>query len=251
MGIEDADDYDLLDGLRRERQAPEREQADFPPKKTKEKNGFSPKIFTTHPKNGKPRKNKTAKTIEEGIAPSNLFSIEKMLGLNGLFDGELKHVSFDCPTNLREAFKHATRENGTSYCKELQKYIICYVATHHAEKMAFGNTLSKILKPKLVIENLNFEQYVQSRPRRLIRGRQSVANGEAVLSLEQQKEKQFLEQKNKQFKGMLDQWDETHFKADWHVKAVAAAEKYPDLEYAKLLVAKGRQRLGQNWEGSP
>jgi hypothetical protein len=251
LGIEDADDYDILDGLRRGRQAAKREQADFPLKKTKEKDGFSPKIFTTHQKNGKQRNNKTAKTIEDGIAQSNLLSIERMLGLEGLFDGELKHLSFDCPLTLREAFKQATRENGTSYCKELQKYMVSYVATHHAQKMAFGNTLSKILKPRLVIENLNFEQYVQGRPRRLIRGRQSVGNGEPVLSLVQQKEKQFLERKNKQFKGMLEQWDETHFKADWHVKAVAEAEKYPDLEYAKLLVVKGKQRLKQNYEGSP
>jgi hypothetical protein len=71
---------------------------------------------------------------------------------------------------------------------------------------------------------------------------QPLTDEKPVLSLEQEKEKKFLEQKNKQFKGMVEQWDETHFKPDWHGKVVAEAEKYPDLEYAKLLVAKGKHR---------
>lgn len=136
---------------------------------SKDKADFEPKIFTTQPKNGKRRKNKRT-IIEEGTAKSRLSSIERELGLSGLFEGEVYHLSFDCPKPLAKAFKEATKANGTSICKELQKYALSYVVEHHIEKSAFGSTISKILKPKLTIENLNFEQYVQNRPRRLLRG---------------------------------------------------------------------------------
>lgn len=57
-----------------------------------------------------------------------------------------------------------------------------------------------------------------------------------VLTLEQQKR----EQKEKQFKGMLEQW-ELHPDLNWRIKVVAEAEKYPELECAKLLVEKGQE----------
>ena len=53
---------------------------------SKEKPRFSPKIFTTQPKNGKRRKNKSLERYEDSIAETYLFSIEQKLGLSGLFE---------------------------------------------------------------------------------------------------------------------------------------------------------------------
>lgn len=122
-------------------------------------------VFTTHRK--KP-KNKYS-IFGDSIGNSRLSSIEQELGLTGLFDGIVYHLSFDCPKPLALALKKATHDNGTSICKELQAFALSYVVKDHIEKSAFGNTLSKVLDPHLTIENLNFEQYVQSRPRRLVR----------------------------------------------------------------------------------
>lgn len=69
---------------------------------------------------------------------------------------------------------------------------------------------------------------------------QPLGNAKPVLSLEQEKSKQFLEQKERQFRGQLEQWED-HPDLNWRVKVVAEAEKYPDIECAKLLVAKGKE----------
>jgi hypothetical protein len=59
-----------------------------------------------------------------------------------------------------------------------------------------------------------------------------------VLSIEQKKEKDLLEQKDRQFKGMLEQWD-SHPNLEWRQKAFVGAEKFKDrLDSAKLLLAK-------------
>jgi hypothetical protein len=97
------------------------------------------------------------------------FDVERMLGLEGLFDGEIKHATFDCPINLREVFKKECKANGTSVCKELQKFRLSYIVASRIRKNALGNTLAKLVDVPFTIENLNFEQYVQSRPRRLLR----------------------------------------------------------------------------------
>jgi hypothetical protein len=114
----------------------------------------------------KRRTRQQAKKGRKYTSESLLSSIEKELGLQGLFDGEVFHLSFDCPKPLAKAFKQATHDNGTSICKELQKYALTYVTKDHIEKSAFGNTLSKVLNPHIAIENLNFEQYCQTKPRR-------------------------------------------------------------------------------------
>jgi hypothetical protein len=102
------------------------------------------------------------------IVNRRLFDIEKELGLEGLFDGEIYHLSFDCPKPLAKAFKKATHDDGTSICKALQKYMLIYVTADHVEKTAYGNTLRKVLKPNIAI-GLNFEQYCQTKPRRWIK----------------------------------------------------------------------------------
>jgi hypothetical protein len=138
-------------------------------KKTKEKVDSSPEVFVTHPKSGRRRKKRKTNTTEDNTAKSRLSSIEQKLGIANLFEGEIYHLSFDCPRNLAKLFKEATKANGTSVCKELQNYALTYVVNYKLQKSAFGSTLSRVLKPKLAVENLNVTQYVQSRPRRLIR----------------------------------------------------------------------------------
>jgi hypothetical protein len=61
-----------------------------------------------------------------------------------------------------------------------------------------------------------------------------------VLSLEQLKQKQALEQKDKVFRGILEQWN-IHTDLSWRIKVISDAKKYPDLEYAKMLIAKGQE----------
>jgi hypothetical protein len=85
-----------------------------------------------------------------------LSSIERELSLTGLFEGGNNHLTLDCPKPLAELFKEATKANGTSVCKELQKYALSYCVNYVLGKHAYGSTLSKVLNPKLTIENLDF-----------------------------------------------------------------------------------------------
>jgi hypothetical protein len=59
-----------------------------------------------------------------------------------------------------------------------------------------------------------------------------------VLTIEQTKEKQLLETKDKQLKGVLEQWD-SHPDPQWRAKVFAEAERFKDkLESARLLLAR-------------
>lgn len=49
----------------------------------------------------------------------------------------------------------------------------------------------------------------------------------SVLTIEQRKDKAFLEGKDKAFQGMTQQWD-THKDLNWRLKVVQDAEKYKD-----------------------
>lgn len=62
-----------------------------------------------------------------------------------------------------------------------------------------------------------------------------------VLNPEQQREKQFLDDKERQLKGMLEVWDLEHFTPNWHEKAIHEAKKYPDLASAKAILRKARE----------
>jgi len=58
-----------------------------------------------------------------------------------------------------------------------------------------------------------------------------------VLTLEKQKEDHLLQQKDRQFRGMLAQWDQ-HKDPKWRARAMAEAEKYRDrLKSARSLLA--------------
>jgi len=115
---------------------------------------------TTEPETQQTKHNK------EGIAKSMLSDVAEELGLEGLFQGEVTHLSFDCPRNLREAFKEEVKRNGSSVCKELQKSQLSYIVASRIKKHAFGNTLSKLVDVPVSIGALNVNQYVQSRVRR-------------------------------------------------------------------------------------
>lgn len=106
------------------------------------------------------------KQAKDSIAGSMLSNVAEELGLEDLFHGEITHLSFDCPKNLREAFKEEVKRNSSSVCKELQKYQLSYIVASRIKKHAFGNTISKLVDVPVTIENLNFSQYVQSRVRR-------------------------------------------------------------------------------------
>lgn len=86
--------------------------------------------------------------------------------MEGLFKGKLVHESFDCPVTLRDAFKDECKQNGSSVCKELQKYELSYIVSSRIKKHAFGNTFSKLANIPVTIGNLNLHTYVQSRVRR-------------------------------------------------------------------------------------
>ena len=59
-----------------------------------------------------------------------------------------------------------------------------------------------------------------------------------ILTIEQTKEKQLMEQKDKQFKGILEEWD-LHPSLEWRSKVFNEAEKWKDkLESARLVLAR-------------
>jgi len=64
-----------------------------------------------------------------------------------------------------------------------------------------------------------------------------------VLAIEKQKEQRELENKDKQFKGMIEQWKD-HLELNWRIKAVADAEKWKD----KLQSARDLLELGKKTE---
>ncbi len=74
-----------------------------------------------------------------------LSEIEEILSINCLFEGEMTHLSFDCPKNLRQAFKQECKANSVSVCKMLQNYQLTYIVVSRLKKHAYGNTLSKLV----------------------------------------------------------------------------------------------------------
>lgn len=158
--------------------------------------------------------------------------VEKMLGLDGLFDGKLTHLSFDCPNNLRSAFKTESKSNSVSVCKNLQKFMASYVVTSRVKKHALGNTLAKLVDVPFVIENLNFEQYVQSRPRRLLRKKPIEKN--IVINEKKSNDKELVKW-NKRFEEVINQWS-LHPSKEWRETWVVNAGKYPELENAQRVL---------------
>lgn len=137
------------------------------------------RLFTTHRK--KPtkrlyRKHEAIDDNSDSITNSNLSSNDYLVDLLGLKDlvtelddkttGKHPHLSFDCPTKLRDAFKEATRAQKSNVCDELQKFQVSYVIAYRLKKNTFGNTLSKLLPTEISIGSVNLNQYTQARVRR-------------------------------------------------------------------------------------
>jgi hypothetical protein len=62
-----------------------------------------------------------------------------------------------------------------------------------------------------------------------------------IPTIEQTKEKQLMEQKDKQFKGILEEWD-LHPSSEWRSKVFNEAEKWKDkLESARLVLARANK----------
>ena len=123
----------------------------------------NPNAFTTKKK---PKKSK------ECITSSMPFSIDYLTVRQSLFEGEMTHLSFDCPKNLRTALNQAVRENGTSVCKILTEYSAAYIDATMVKKHALANTNLAPKKSETVVNvgigELSFTQNVQNRPRRLV-----------------------------------------------------------------------------------
>lgn len=126
----------------------------------------------------KRKKHNASSPIEDSISRSMLATIEKELDLDGLFDGEIVHLSFDCPRRLRDALVYEARDNGDSVCKVLQHKGFSYVVGSRIKKHALGSTLRHLLDVDFNIENLSFQQYNQSRPRRIIKEKTTEASEE-------------------------------------------------------------------------
>ncbi|MFA5365181.1 MAG: hypothetical protein WC325_08390 [Candidatus Bathyarchaeia archaeon] len=134
--------------------------------------------FTTHRKHKKHHKN-----YEQSITSSMPFSIDYLTVRQGLFNGEMTHLSFDCPKNLRNMLNTAVKANGTSVCKILTEYAAAYIDATMIKQHALANTL---LEPKrhdtvvnVGINELSFTQNVQNRPRRFVdRNVEAVVNDE-------------------------------------------------------------------------
>lgn len=161
----------------------------------------------------------------DSIAGSMLRNVVSELGLDDLFGGEIVHASFDCPSNLRKAFKEVTNQEGSSVCKELQKYMAARVIVSRLKKHALGNTLSKLVESSFVIENLNLNTYVQSRVRRY--HKEITAEKHESLTKEQLEEQEKVAEKRKLFSMVAEQWD-LHRKREWREKWKREAEKWKD-----------------------
>lgn len=155
-------------------QTESKEKDCYSPKKTIEKEVLTPKVFITYSKSGKRRKNRKIELSKDSITKSSLFPIEQMLGITDLYGGKTTHFSFDIPLGMRKAFVRELKDNGDSGCQFLTKQVCTYIVISKLRKQSLGDTLSRIVDIDFAIQNLNFQQNVQSRPRRYIRNTEAV-----------------------------------------------------------------------------
>lgn len=88
--------------------------------------------------------------------------VKACLPFSDLLDGPIVHLSFDCPKNLRLAFKQATHSTGQTVCFVLRGFMQQYIVSQHYRKACFPNTLQPVK-----IENMILPTYVKSRVRRV------------------------------------------------------------------------------------
>jgi len=95
--------------------------------------------------------------------------VEMLDGVD-LLGGKVVHLSFDCPKNLRDYFNKVAKRKVGSSCKLLRSFMLKTIAQHVLEKHALGNTLSDVVPAVFHVPNIVMPTYVQSRPRRYVRG---------------------------------------------------------------------------------
>jgi len=95
--------------------------------------------------------------------------VEMLDGVD-LLGGDTVHLSFDCPKNLRDYFNKVAKRKVGSSCKLLRSFMLKTIAQHVLEKHALGNTLSDVVPAVFHVPNIVMPTYVQSRPRRYVRG---------------------------------------------------------------------------------
>jgi len=89
--------------------------------------------------------------------------------------GPIRHVSFDCPENLKIALKETAKAQGQSVCSVLQLLSQAYVI---ASQACFSNTI----KPHVTIDNLVLQRVVQ-RHRRVYHEREYTDVVEDVVEI--------------------------------------------------------------------
>jgi hypothetical protein len=118
---------------------------------------------------------------------------------------------------------------------ELRSAVIKYMAKHDLDKQfAILHLLTKALHAEQLISREVYEVYSYRYSRKL------VSDIEHVMTQEQLKEKQLIEQKARTFSMVLDQW---HIHGEeWRRKWVLEAEKWKDkIPNAKLVLDLGER----------
>ena len=92
----------------------------------------------------------------------------KLLDGYDLLGGDIVHLSFDCPRNLREYFNQVAKRKAGSSCKLLRSFMLKTIAQHVLEKHALGNTLSDVVPSVFNVPQIVMPTYVQSRVRRYV-----------------------------------------------------------------------------------
>ena len=111
-----------------------------------------------------PKKKQKKPTRKRAKQNKNDYSIVKACPeLTELMQGEIVHLSFDCPKNLRNTFKLTVKANGSSICHVLQTFMLTYLTAAHQQKACFSNTM----RNHIVIEHLVVPTYVKERVRRV------------------------------------------------------------------------------------
>ena len=93
----------------------------------------------------------------------------KLLDGYDLLGGDVVHLSFDCPRNLREYFNQVARRKYGSTCRALRKFMLIECVEDILKKHALGNTLADVVPSVFNVPQIVMPTYVQSRVRRYVK----------------------------------------------------------------------------------
>jgi len=171
------------------------------------------KLSTQKPNNNRNSNNSNPSNSSNSIENSMLFGVEnwdrerlakwfvneemgkfvafvKLLDGYDLLGGDIVHLSFDCPRNLREYFNQVARRKAGSSCKLLRSFMLKTIAQHVLEKHALGNTLSDVVPSVFNVPAIVMPTYVQSRVRRYV----GDVKGEVESRVEDEEDDDFVNQ---------------------------------------------------------